>query len=496
MKTLRTTLLLAGALGVASCGKDFLNVDPIGRELELNYYQNPGQAYEALVSVYDVLQWNDQNGFSIMYLLQTVASDDCHAGGSDASDQPAFVAYDNFSLTPNLGPQQGLWRKNYRGIYRANLFLEKINGVPGTTDEFVRRTTAEAKYLRAYFYMDLLRLFGSAPLLTKTLSPQEYYTVSMATSEQIFAQIEADLLAAIPDLPVQVGGPEKGRATQGAAKALLARGYLYTNSKLDQAAQLCQEVIQSNVYSLTPNFEDIFTRANEHGPESVFEIVYSENSTVGWEVFGSGYGEGNVGVQFCGMRDYDGPTYAPGWGFAPVSEELYQAMAGDPRRRHTIIVADSLAGASYSPGYQNTGYFMYKYAPRREALSPDGEPALNWGTNVRVIRYADVLLMAAEALVRSGGNEATARSYVNQVRQRVGLQPIQSSGSALLDAIAHERRMELATEGHRFFDLVRTGKASEVLGAKGYQHPKHQFLPVPQTEIDASQGALTQNPNY
>ena len=174
MKTIHLSLLAAGALAVASCGKDFLNVDPIGRELEINYYQNPGQAYEALVSVYDVLQWNDQNGFSIMYLLQTVASDDAHAGGSDASDQPSFVAYDNFSLTPNLGPQAGFWRKNYRGIYRANLFLEKIDGVPGTTNEFVQRTTAEAKFLRAFYYMDLLRLFGSVPLITKPLSPRRY----------------------------------------------------------------------------------------------------------------------------------------------------------------------------------------------------------------------------------------------------------------------------------------------------------------------------------
>jgi hypothetical protein len=496
MKTNYFSLIAAGALALSSCGRDFLNVDPIGRELEINYYQNSGQAYEALVSVYDVLQWNDQTGYSVMYLLQTIASDDCHAGGSDASDQPAFVAYDNFSLNPNLGPQAGLWRKNYRGIYRANLFLEKIEGVPGVTDEFVLRTSSEAKYLRAFFYLDLLRLFGSVPLITKTLSPQEYYEVTMATPEETFAQIESDLLAAIPNLPLQVGGSEKGRVTQGAAKALLARGYLYMNMKMDQVAQLTEEVIQSNTYSLTPNFADIFTRAQEHGVESVFEIAYSENSTVGWEVFGSGYGEGNVGVQMCGMRDFDGPVYSPGWGFAPVSQELYDAMAGDPRRASTIIAADSLAGASYDPGFQNTGFFVYKYAPRKDALSADGEPALNWGTNVRSIRYADVLLMAAEGLARSGGSESTARGYLNQVRLRAGLQPIQASGAALLDAIALERRLELATEGHRFFDLVRTGKAAEVLGSKGYQSPKHQWLPIPQTELDAAQGALIQNPNY
>jgi hypothetical protein len=176
------------------CKKDFLDVKPVARELEINYYRNEAQAFEALVSVYDALQWNDQGGFTMFRLLLTVASDECLAGGSDASDQPSWVAWDQFGTNPNLGPQTGFWRKNYKGIYRANLFLEKINQIADASPEFKARTSAEAKFLRAKFYLDLVQLFGNVPLITKTLNPSEYYTIKQETPEVVFNQIEKDLL--------------------------------------------------------------------------------------------------------------------------------------------------------------------------------------------------------------------------------------------------------------------------------------------------------------
>ena len=171
-------------------------------------------------------------------------------------------------------------------------------------------------------------------------------------------------------------------------------------------------------------------------------------------------------------------------------------MDGDPRYGYTIIDADALPGAEYTPGYQNTGFWMRKYAPIAANVAPDGDPALNWGNNIREIRYADVLLMAAEAIVRSGGSEGTARTYLNEVRNRVGLAAVTSSGNQLLEDIYTERRLELATEGHRFFDLIRTGKASEVLGDQGFVASTHTYLPIPQQEIDAAPDVLTQNPGY
>lgn len=482
------------------CKKDFLDVKPVARELEINYYRNEAQAFEALVSVYDALQWNDQGGFTMFRLLLTVASDECLAGGSDASDQPSWVAWDQFGTNPNLGPQTGFWRKNYKGIYRANLFLEKINQIADASPEFKARTSAEAKFLRAKFYLDLVQLFGNVPLITKTLNPSEYYTIKQETPEVVFNQIEKDLLEAIPDLPLSNNLPaqELGRATKGAAQALLARGYLFMNmqDKMDDVATLCEDIINSKSYDLEKNYGDIFKTSGEFGIESVFEIAYSENSRSDWGSFGTGWGEGNVSVQFVGMRDFSGPTFAPGWGFCPVSKSLADALRGDPRFVHTIIEADTMTGCTYSKGYQNTGFFIRKYAPLAENKSKDGEPALNWGNNIREIRFSDVLLMAAEGLVRSNGNMSNAQSYVNKVRARVGLNPVNSSGNLLLLDIYKERQLELATEGHRFFDLIRTDQAASVLGSFGFVKGKHERLPIPQNEIDASQGALKQNNGY
>ena len=492
------TLSIAALLIFGSCSKDFLNTRPVGRVLEVNYYQTQDQAFEALVSVYDVLQWNDQYGFSMFRLLQNVASDETHAGGSDASDQPSWVAYDNFTLSPNLGPQRGFWRKCYKGIYRANLYLEKIEGIDDASQSFKARTTGEAKFLRAKFYFDLVRLFGNVPYIDHTLGASEYYTVEQVGPELIFPFIISDLEDAIAALPSSVSSNEIGRVTKGAAQALLARTYLFQNdaSKMSEVATLSEAVIQSGEYALLPSFGEIWTRDGEWSSESVFEITYSENSSSDWGSFGWGGGEGNVGVQFVGMRDYNGPIFATGWGFCPISTDLESAMDGDPRYGHTIIDVANLPGAEYSPGYQNTGYFMRKYAPIASSVAPDGDPALNWGNNIREIRYSDVLLMAAEGLARSGGSEGTARAYVNQVRNRVGLPAITSSGSQLLDDIYLERRLELACEGHRFFDLIRTGQAESVLSSKGFNASTHTYLPIPQQEIDASQAVLTQNPGY
>ena len=497
-KSIWVSLLLALTLILGSCSKDFLNTRPVGRVLEVNYYQTEEQAFEALVSIYDVLQWNDQYGFTMFRFLQNVASDDTYAGGSDASDQPSWVAYDNFTLTPNLGPQRGFWRKSYKGIYRANLFLEKIDGIEDASEAFRTRTKGEAKFLRAKFYFDLVRLFGNVPLIDHTLGASEYYTVEQVGPDQIYPLIISDLEDAIAVLPSSVSSNQLGRVTKGAAQALLARALLFENDEnnMSQVASLCESVIQSGEYSLLTSFADLWTADGEWSSESVFEITYSENSASDWGSFGWGGGEGNVGVQFIGMRDYNGPTYATGWGFCPVSTELEAAMDGDPRYGYTIIDADALPGAEYTPGYQNTGFWMRKYAPIAANVAPDGDPALNWGNNIREIRYADVLLMAAEAIVRSGGSEGTARTYLNQVRDRVGLAALTSSGNQLLEDIYTERRLELATEGHRFFDLIRTGKASEVLGDQGFVASTHTYLPIPQQEIDAAPVVLTQNPGY
>ncbi len=489
-------------LTAQSCKKDFLELEPRGIKLESNFYQTQAEAFEGVVAVYDVLQWSGTNNTWSMNLgLLNAASDDCYAGGSDASDQPSWGAWDNFTLTPNLGPQRAFWHKYYAGIYRANLLLEKIDKVPVIDDVFKKRATAEVKFLRAYYYFELVRLFGNIPLITKTLSANEIYEQTQAAPSEVYAQIEKDLKEAVAtiELPETVSASELGRVTKGAAKALLGKAILYQNNpaKMAEAATLFEEVINSGVYKLEPKFEDIFKQDREWGQESIFEINFSGNQTGGYENF-INITEGNYNTQFFGMRDFVGSTFANGWGFCPISTELVDAMKNDPRFKHTVVDGKALkaAGATYAEGYQNTDYFIKKYAPLQADKAKSGEPALNWNNNTREIRLADVYLMAAEAIVRSpNGDAAKASIHLNKVRNRVGLQPFfGQTGPALLELIYKERRFELATEGHRFFDLVRTEKAAETL--KGFTKGKSEILPIPQQEIDITVGKLRQNPQY
>ena len=484
-----------------SCTKDFLELSPRGTTLENNFYQTEEEMFEALVAVYDVLQWGGTEGWTMRLGLLNAASDDTYAGGSDASDQPSWVAWDKFTLDPFLGPQLGFWNKGYAGIYRANLYLDKVEEVPDISDVFKNRSIAEVKFLRAFYYFDLVRLFENIPLITTVVSGDAIYEQVQASPAAVYAQIEQDLVDALNtfELPETVSSSELGRVTRGAVAALLGKVILFQNdeSRMSEAAGYFEQVINSGLYNLEPNYEDIFKSDNEWGMESVFEIQYSGNHRGGWENFGNGT-EGNYDVQFFGMRDYVGPIYANGWSFCPITEKLVAAMENDPRYAATIIDGVQLKniGATYTEGYQNTDYFIKKYGPLQEDKALDGEPALNWGYNVREIRLADVLLMAAEAHARAG-NDGAARGYINQVRSRVSLQPFTSqSGDVLLEGIYRERQLELATEGHRFFDLVRTGRAIDELGDQGFQANKHERLPIPQTEIDITEGNIVQNPGY
>ncbi|MGB3075066.1 MAG: RagB/SusD family nutrient uptake outer membrane protein, partial [Chitinophagales bacterium] len=243
-------------MSMMSCGKSFLELEPIGTQLESNFYQTDEEIFEGVVAVYDVTQWGGTNGWTMKLGLLNAASDDCYAGGSDASDQPNWVAWDNFTLDPFLGPQRGLWNKNYTGIYRANLILEKMENpdIKDMTPEKKARYIAEVKFLRAYFYFDQVRLFGNIPLITKTLGPEEIYTQTQTTPAAIYAQIESDLQAAVGEsqLPETVTPDELGRITKGAAKALLGKVILFENdnARMAEAASLLEEVITSGIYAL------------------------------------------------------------------------------------------------------------------------------------------------------------------------------------------------------------------------------------------------------
>jgi len=500
MKTIKINfVLLFGLLFMSSCSDDFLTLSPRGSDTEVNFYQTEEEIFQGLIAAYDPLTWGGTAGWTMALGLLNAASDDCLAGGSDASDQPSWVAFDNFTLTSDLGPQEGLWGKYYTGIARCNLILEKIAENDELSAQFRNRTIAEAKFLRAYYYFDLVRFFGNVVVTTDRISPDEIGNQTQSSKEEAYALIISDLTDAYNtfELPTSLVPSEFGRVSKMAVTAELGKVLLYqgTTESMNRAAELFDEVINSGQFILENDFSRIFEQDNEWGVESIWEIQFSGAQSGGWENFVN-QTEGNYNTQFFGMRDYVGPDYATGWSFCPVTLELVDVMQNDPRFESTIIDGNELKqnGASYTAAYQNTDYFIRKYAGLQANVATEGEPALNWGNNERVIRLADVYLMAAECIMRAGGDEGKARSYVNLVRSRVGLQPLANSGTSLLEAIYRERRLELATEGHRFFDLVRTGKATEFLD--GFQEGKNEVLPIPQREIDLTNGSLLQNPGY
>lgn len=479
---------------LASCSKEWLEVEPKGTTLEANYYKNADEAYAGLVAAYDPLGMEWVNTYASKVGLLNCASDDCWAGGAAFNDQVTWESWNNYTLDPGVGPQESFWGRNFSGINRANTILSKLDDVP--MDEALKeRFRAEAKFLRAYYYFDLVRLFRNVPLFTSLLSPSEFFNAEQAGPEEIYAQIEKDLNEAIPNLPVTVPQDESGRVTKMTAMALLGKVILFQNNenRMLEAAEWFNQVNTSGIYELLENYADIFRPDNKFNKESIFEITHTSAAIGYWQFPSPPAGEGNLLVQLCGPRAYNGPTYSAGWGFNPILPELVELLRGDNRYRGTVANIDSLekAGqATYEKGYQNTGYFMQKYAPLKDFMSSGGgDPVLEWPDNYIEIRLADTYLMQAEALVR-GGNPGDAQQWLDKVRERAGLDPV----PATLENIYHERRLELSCEGHRWFDLVRTGKASEVLAFKGFVAGKHEILPIPLSELGNTK--LKQNPNY
>lgn len=497
-KSLLYLLLIAGAVQVASsCKKSFLDVTAKGLQLETNYYQTPDQAYAGLIAAYNPLGMqagpNPGGTYADPRGPLNSAADECYTGGGGPTDMNLWQVWNSYTLTAAVGPSQDQWDRNYIGINRCNLLLPKIAGVTGLSTALQTRYIAELKCLRAYYYFDLVRLFGNIPLIIAPLSAGDFYTVAQAKPADVYVQIEKDLNDAIPGLPAVIPSSEAGRVSSGAAMAMLGKAILYQNntSRMQEAAGWFEKVNASGVYALLPNFGDIFKSSNKFNKESIFEIYHAvDNGDWGsWPNF-----LGDIYVQMTGPRSYTGPTYwSGGWSFNPIIPAFKNAMYRDPRYQYTVADIDSLTKATntaYTPGYANTGFFLQKFAPLKVDVSATGTTELNFLNDYIEIRLADTYLMEAEALVRGGGSAATAQSYLDKVRARVGLPSI----PATIDNIYNERKLELATEGHRWFDLVRTGKAASVLAFKGFKAGTHELLPIPQSSMTGTK--LVQNPGY
>ncbi len=501
-------------LALGSCDTDEkLEVKGDGVVLEENFYRNETEAYSGLVAAYDKLGKFAGAMENAPLLFLNSASDDFYAGGGGPDDQPGLQVASNYSVSPaNIPPN--IWADYYKGVARCNIMLVKLPGIPMDAGKKAR-FTAEVKALRAYYYFDLVRMFKNIPLILTPLTKDEIPLVMQAKPQDVYVQIEKDLNEAIPDLPMTMPTTELGRFSKGAATALLGKVYLYDNKKAEAAVELAKVngatpgQPSSYGYNLMPKFSDLWNHANKFNTESIFEIAYSDKSNADWGNFERGDDEGNVAAQLMGIRDYHRtdagiaallPDYINGWGFCVVSTQLVAAMQGDPRFASTIINTGVLRGntsipldqpdptrlITYTGSYNETGYHFIKYAAVNADIKASN-PFLNFGINTYVIRLADRYLLEAEAL---GGTGARAQALLDAVRLRAGVAPVPVS----LDAIYAERRLELAGEGHRWFDLVRTGQAASKLAFKGFTAGKNEAFPIPYSEFNNTK--MVQNDLY
>jgi tetratricopeptide (TPR) repeat protein len=477
-------LFAALVLLAVSCSDDFIDVDSNDENSE-DYFNSEQDYQDALIGAYDLLQSTYLN-----VMLGEIASDNTLAGGESATDVPGIQQVDDMIHTPVNAQLRDIWGWMFAGINRANFIMEfKDKTEFSGKNEVIGQT----RFLRAYYYFELVKWFGDVPLVVdKRIQFGDQFDVDRTPVAQVYAQIEEDLLFAIENLPyTQV---ELGRVTKGAAQALLGKAYLY-QEKFTESASVLESLINNGPHDLLPDYSVMFENDFENTIESVFEVQYTD-------VEGAGFGclqcsEGNVAVGFNGIRNYNGPLFESGFSFnVPTQEVVDEFEEDDVRKDIAILDIDAWSasnGATFSVGYEHTGYYNRKYIARQGDLNT-GDANLTNPNNYRAIRFADVLLMAAEALNRGGIDDARAKLYLNRVRTRAGLADVSTSGSILTEAIYHERRVELVGEGHRFFDLVRTGRAASEID--GFAPGKNELFPIPSIEIDLTGNRWQQNPGY
>ena len=487
-------LVLSLMLG---CSKSYLDRAPITDYNPDGYYSTIAAANQGLYGVYDMLQ---KDGTYNRYIWSVVhgRSDD---GSEGAGDTYSFLA--NFSDDPSTVAHNEGWIMHFQGITRANSLISGLEASTTVPDSAKIRIIGEAKFLRALYYFNLVNIFGGVPIITKPLSPAEA-NVPRNSIEEVYKQIETDLLAAIDALPLSKNllPAEIGRATKGSAQTLLARAYLYQGNYTD-AAKLSLDVINSNQYILTPGligFRTNFLISGENGPESIFEVQYSKaNASKGWA-----QEEGNEGANW--LR----PGFMGGWSGEMFNKSFYEngptrpvALQGidstDPRRNYTLTIPNTNLPLDGDPGYivpaNATPHTSAKHWSTTGYQNGYND-AIDW----IVLRYAEVLLIRAEALIEGNVNLDEATSRINEVRSRVGLPniPAGKTQTELRDIVRYERRIELAQEGTRFWDLRRWNLLTEAMqiAEKINYQPKFQYAPIPQIQIDLSQHVLVQNDGY
>lgn len=595
------------ALLIAVSCDSVVEKTPRGELTTDSFFLNSDHAEQATNATYAKMR--DWNIHVFAFLGLTDMMSDDATKGSTPTDAAHLLELENFTYDPGHGEVAAWWEGNYQGIYRANLAIENIPDIQDMDEGLQNRLIGENRFLRAYFYMNLVRGFGGVPKITAPLTPDEFEQ-ERASSQEIYDLIIEDLEFAAEHLPYasQYSSSDIGRATRGAAHGMLARVYLFL-SEYDQALDYAGEVMDSGEYELLEDYGVIFTDDGENSSESLFEVQNTARE------------DGEGGSQYSQVQGVRGSPNL-GWGFNRPSFDLEDNFEpGDPRQQATILyVWQELPDGSGQVVEENPNMIDERY--NQKAFAPLDRPGTlgDGPVNIRRMRYSDVILIAAESAYQIG-DESAARQYLNQVRERargdrsvtIGIQSenlaadvrefmedadlpssdmivryvssgspaddagfegfqydgaliesldiitavngmevsdqseyhdaleshnegetitidvtratqevvgrqretsteelefdvevnallpdVTDSGQALLEAIWQERRMELAMEQKRWFDLVRQGNAAERMQelGKDFQEGKHELYPIPSDEIDLSGGKLEQNPNW
>ena len=503
-------LIAISMLFVMTGCKRFLDTDRQGVYSPEDYpYPGGSGPYDQFVFA----AYNELRNFNVhsqsFITASSIRSDDADKGSTPADGGANAIDMDNFPVTPSNGFCNTLWIGYYALINKCNVTIKEVNtntqiiGTPAVKNQ----TIAEAKFMRAYAYFNLVRFFGRVPKIdTLFENPTAQNNIPQSTAAQMYTFIESDLTFAAANLPLSWDPATfPGRLTSGAANGLLAKVYL-TQQKWAQAMAAANTVIMSNQYNLTTSYDILFREEGENSKESVFEVQATASANA----------QTANGVQYAQIQGVRGSgVWDLGWGWNTPSTYLEAAYElNDPRKLRTILYTSTavvpgptIYGEITPTGLPNPRYNNKVYT--NPALRASIGNRFGYWMNIRVLRYADVVLMYAEAANEVGGvaNIDAARVALNSVRARarVGapagtLPDVVTVDQALLrDAIRKERRVELAMEHDRFFDLVRWGIAGTVMNASGkpnFDNNRDVLLPIPQTQIDLSQGVLTKNPGY
>ncbi|GAB3533586.1 RagB/SusD family nutrient uptake outer membrane protein [Pontibacter brevis] len=516
--------LIAGGAALQACDDEFLDRRPLSDLTTANFYTSAEDALAALNAAYDPLQWDVHSRMD--WIIGDVVGGDTDKGSTDDQDYIQIRQFQYFTHTSGIADLNDWWSQLYDGVYRSNLVLERVP--PIEMDETLKaRILGEAKFLRAHYYFTLVKAFGRVPIITSVLNPEEVFVPRPASVAENWAQIEQDLREAIEVLPESYSGADVGRATKGAARALLAKSKLWqstpegcsetpwaTQDQYQEVVDLTNAIINSGKHRLEEDFESIFLLEGENNPEIIFS-VQGVGGTGGW----NNDNDGLALNQWLSPRTNE----ISGWGYStpigPLTPDNYGGNPNikvnniveafepcDPRLEYSILmIGDTVNGIPYDyarekPGDPNSPYQFSPWSRTRYSIQkfliPESQitgPA-NSPLNIPLIRYADVLLWNAEALNELGRTQEALES-LNAVRRRAREsmegatcpQPVTNVSQAeLRDLIIAERRKELAFEGHRFFDLVRTCRAASVLNAMGrpFKTGINELLPIPQAEID------------